>query len=382
MMKDEFKDLIHSMKKIEINKLDKETINMISKRILNLKNKEHFKLENKITQQMTIKKKLENRKNSIIVEKDNEDDKGGKISYIFNQRKKLYNTNKSNFLKSTTALSLSTTTNKKNNKNQSVIFSSIRQNKLVLNNRTNLVNNIYFSNSYKKLNTRKTNLSMNSSPSAYISYQENNISNTKNKSNSHTFRSQNGNPHRPNSANSILKFNNVNKSKTKRYNLKNAKIINLKYTTPKYVHDKIFLNKAYRNKYSFLEKQFNKEIDFHKNLLKVKSINEELIRPKKPNIKKFKEQAKTFFYSNYYNELMNIKEKQIIFNKNNSVKKNRVKRNENSEQNPFRKLSLSTNSYVDSEEINGINDKYIIELTKNIRDINIQKKRKEKEKKI
>ena len=382
MMKDEFKDLILSMKKIEINNLDKETINMISKRILNLKNKEHFKLDNKITQQKNIKKKLENRKNSIIVEKDNEDDKDGKISYIFNRRKKIYNTNKSNFLKSTTALSLSTTTNKKNNKNQSGIYSSISKNTLISNNRTNLVNNIYFSNSYNKLNARKINLSMNSSPSAYISYQENNISNTKNKSNSHTFRSQNGNLRRSNSVNSILKFNNINKSKTRRYNIKNAKIINLKYSTPKYVHDKIFLNKAFRNKYLFLEKQFNKEIDFHKNLLKVKSINEELIRPKKPNIKKLKEKAKTFFYSKYYNELMNIKEKQIIFNKNNSVKKIRMKRNENSEQNPFRKLNLSNDSYLETEEIKKMNDKYINELTKNIREINVQKKRNEKEKKI
>ena len=79
LMKDEFKDLIHSMKKIEINKLDKETINIISKRIINLKNKEYFKLENKIKPKFNIKKILEERKSSIIIEKDNEDKKNENI---------------------------------------------------------------------------------------------------------------------------------------------------------------------------------------------------------------------------------------------------------------------------------------------------------------
>ena len=151
-------------------------------------------------------------------------------------------------------------------------------------------------------------------------------------------------------------------------------VINLKYSTPKYSIDKIFLNKTFRKKYSFLENQFNKEIDFHKILLKSKSINEELIKPKKPNIKEIKDKAKKFVFCNYYNELMNAKEKQIIINKNYLTRKIKVNNNEN--------IGQSNDIYLDTEEIKEKNDKFIKKLKNNIMEINTRKKSKEKAKKF
>ena len=360
LMKDEFKDLIHSMKKIEINKLDKETINIISKRIINLKNKEYFKLENKIKPKFNIKKILEERKSNIIIEKDNEDKKNENILDILNHRKKIKNMNnmnKLNTFRSTTALSSSTMINKKDKRLQSSFHSRIEQNKLY-NNSNNSISNIHFINSFNKLND--TNISMNISPSAFASIRENSIINNNNKNISNTFRIINRKLHLSNNF--------------KKNNQRNAMVINLKYSTPKYSIDKIFLNKTFRKKYSFLENQFNKEIDFHKILLKSKSINEELIRPKKPNIKEIKDKAKKFVFCNYYNELMNAKEKQIIINKNYLTRKIKVNNNEN--------IGQSNDIYLDTEEIKEKNDKFIKKLKNNIMEINTRKKSKEKAKKF
>jgi hypothetical protein len=112
-MNDEFKDLVHSMKKIEINKIDKETVYKISKRIIKFKNREHFKLEQKIKKQINIKRKLEERRNSVYLAKNEQEDSNEKIT----KNKNLNNSNKSNTLKSTTLFSMSKTTmNKKKTK--------------------------------------------------------------------------------------------------------------------------------------------------------------------------------------------------------------------------------------------------------------------------
>ena len=388
MMKDEFKDLIKSMKKIEINKLDNKTINLISKRIINMKNKEHFKLGNKIKQKFIIKKNLEERKNSIIMERNNnKDDKDDKILFNLNQKKNFNHMNKSNTFKSTTAISSTTTINKKAQRVHSAFHGSVNKNNLISYNRNNLSRISNFMNSSKKLNTTNINQSMNSSPSGYISIQENNLSNiiTKNKSinRSNSFLIKNGKLNTSKSVNLKSKFNILNKSTTNKYNKKSPSKLNLKYSMPKYVHDKIFLSKIFRRNYSFLENQFNREIDFHKNLLKTKCIQEELIRPKAPNPRELKEKAKTFFYNTFYNEIMNARDKQIIFDKNDKYRKNKINRYENFDSNSSLKLNLSDESCLDTEQIKEINDEYINKMTKNIMQINYnQKKFKEKAKKL
>ena len=98
---------------------------------------------------------------------------------------------------------------------------------------------------------------------------------------------------------------------------KKSKVLNSnnKIKTPRYNPDKLVLSKGFKKKFSFLENQFNKEINFHKNLLRTKSIQEELEKPKAPNLNEINEKVKKFFYVNYYNELMNAREKQIVFDK-------------------------------------------------------------------
>ena len=352
-----------------------------------MKNKEHFKLENKIKQKFIIKKNLEERKNSIIMERNNKDDKADKILFNLNRKKNFNIMNKSNTFKSTTAISSTTTINKKAQRVHSAFHGSVNKNNLISYNRNNLSRISNFMNSSKKLNATNINLSMNSSPSGYISIQENNLSNiiTKNKSinKSNSFLIKNGKLNTSKSVNLKSKFNILNKSTTNKYNKKSPSKLNLKYSTPKYVHDKIFLSKIFRRNYSFLENQFNREIDFHKNLLKTKCIQEELIRPKAPNPRELKEKTKTFFYNTFYNEIMNARDKQIIFDKNDKYRKNKINRYENFDSNSSLKLNLSDESCLDTEQIKEINDEYINKMTKNIMQINYnQKKFKEKAKKL
>lgn len=388
MMKDEFKDLIKSMKKIEINKLDKETINIITKRIINMKNKEHFKLKNKIKQKFIIKKNLEEEKRDIIMENNNtKEEKDEKILFILNNKKNLNNLNKSNTFKSTTAISSFTTVNKIAQRVHSAFHRSVNKSNLISYHRNNSSKINNFMNSSNKFNSTNINISMNSFPSGYVSLQENNVSNiitknkSKNKSSSFIIKNEKFNTSK--SVNLKSKFNNLNKSTTNKYNKNNTSIINLKYMTPKYTHDKILLSKAFRRNFSFLENQFNREIDFHKNLLKTKSMQEELIKPKAPNQRELKEKTKTFFYNTFFNELMNAREKQIFFNKTDIRKKNNIKNYENFDSNSSLKLNLSDNNCLDTEEINEINVEYINKMTKNIFEINYnQKMLKEEAKQI
>ena len=366
LMNDEFKDLVDNMDKIEINKLDKETINKISKRIISIKNKEHFKLENKLRKQFSIKKKLKERKNSAFLENNEKEE----IDYKIQNNKNKNNMNKSNIFKSTTALSLSTSINKKTPRIRSA-FNRNQKKIIQRSNRGNTSKVLSFRNTSQKMTF--SNVSIYSTPSGYLSMFESNISKKKNTSINFFIR----NSRLSSSNNMNLKLN----SDLINYKLilnKKSKVLNSnnKIKTPRYNPDKLVLSKGFKKKFSFLENQFNKEINFHKNLLRTKSIQEELEKPKAPNLKEINEKVKKFFYVNYYNELMNAREKQIVFDKKEVTKKNKEKtsrRYNSPEPQIFRKLIKRNEAFFDTEEAKDENNKIINRIEKNIMEINYKK---------
>ena len=370
MMNDEFKDIVYKMKKIEINKPDKETINKIQKRIINIKNKQHFQLENKIQHRLRLKKKIDDLKNNNLSnsgkkDKEESDDKLTKS--------KTRNFNKSNVLKSTTFLSNSTTIPKKTNRVRSAFH---RVDKKNLIKEINPKNNkpLTGRNSSKKISF--TNFSMYSAPSRYLSAME--INNSNKTGRSKIFLYKNNNVFQKNNSinlkiNHNINNNNINKNKTASKIKKNIfKYSSSKISTPKYICNKYYLTKSFRNKYSFLQSQFDKEIDFHKNLLKIKVLQEDLKKPQPPDLRKIREDLNNFFYSTYYNELMNAREKQIIFDKRDIkiTKKLRTGRRFLSPEPQVRKLNLSDNRFLDTEEIYEMNERYINNMTNKIFEIN------------
>ena len=377
LMNDEFKDLVHSMKKIEINKIDKETVYKISKRIIKFKNREHFKLEQKIKKQINIKRKLEERKNSVYLAKNEQEDSNEKIT----KNKNLNNSNKSNTLKSTTLFSMSKTT--MNKKKQRVHSAFIRVNPKNLAQDTNKKNTskvlTFRNNSSKKMTFYNSNLSLYSTPSGYFSINDNNFSTNKNQTIFDTKKYRG-----LSSSNSVNLKMILNKKNNQSATVKTTKKIsifkanNKNNVTARYNPDKIFLSKGFRRKYTFLEKQFDKEIDFHKNLLKIKNMKEDLVKPKAPNFREINQNAKNFFYMTYYNELSNVKDKQIFFDKKEVYKKNKIsniKRYESTKPKISKKLSLSKDiGFMDTEDIKEMNNKCIKKMTKSISEINNKKK--------
>ena len=375
LMKDEFKDTVHSMKKIEINKIDKETINKISKRIIHLKNKEHFKLEKNLKKQFSIDKKIEERKNSTIQEQNDKDDSNEKMYRSQIQNKNTNHMNKSNTLKSTTLLSSTTTMNKKSQRVRSAFNKISHKNFLQEINKKNNSKILTFRNSSKKINFTNSNISMYSTPSRYLSMHENNLSNNYMNS-KHNIINNKILYHSNSVSNLKLNSNLINNPTPKTNKKKNVFKLSNKVTTLRYDHDKLFLSKNFRKKYSFLESQFDKEISFHKNLLQTKYLKEDLVKPKAPNLRELNEKAKRFFYSIYYNELMNAQDKQIFFDKKENHKKSKqkaMKSCENSGTKSYSRLNLSNNIFLDAEEINETNNNYISKMRKKIMEINDKK---------
>ena len=368
MMNDDFKDIVFNMKKIEINKPNKETIYKIQKRIINLKNKQHFNLENNLQKKLKLKRKTEgiksdnNNTNSGKKEKDESNEK------IYKNKHR--NFNKSNVLKSTTVLSNSTTIPKKNSRIRSA-FHRVDPKNLIKEN-----SKIYY-NTNKALSAKDSSsyFSMYSTPSRYLSLCENNnnFSNKLKRSNIFLKKSV---FHKSNSINIKLSFkpdNKNNKSTNKKNMFKYSKS---KIATPKYNCNKYYLTKGFRNKYNFLEKQFDKEIEFHKNLLKTKYSQEELKRPEPPDLREIKENSQKVFYSTFINELMNVKEKQIIFDKREMkrISKPKVTKRFLTPEPELKKLNLSENGFLSNEEIYEINDNYINKMTNKIYEISKHQK--------
>ena len=77
-----------------------------------------------------------------------------------------------------------------------------------------------------------------------------------------------------------------------------------------------------------------------------------------------------FFYITYYNELMNAKEKQIIFDKKGKPKIKASIRFQSPQPKKFSGLNWSNDFYSDNEQVNQMNDKYINNMSNIIMEIN------------
>ena len=355
LMSDEFKEVINKMNKIEINKLDKDTINKIQKKIISLKNEERAKIEEK-NKNVEMIKKLEDKK---FPKKEKDE----KITFI--------KTNKSNTINSTSIYSMTTSITR--NPRIHSAYKAI--------NRKNLLNhNKPQSNkTLKTYNDRQvTNDSIFSSPSKYLSITDNyNYFNNKNK---RIFsRDRIINKKKNNTLNQ--KFHKI---KSERYNIQKIKnlrknVFNTPKYIPKYQYDNYFFNKKFKTKYNFLENQYDKEINFQKELLKTKYIKEHSIKPETVDIRDIYKKVDEFYYTTFENELMNAKEKQIIFDKTELMNANKSKL-------PRRLFSaekklFSSNikkekekEYLNGNQISEMNDDCINDITNKILKISSQEK--------
>ena len=346
LMSDDFKEVVNQIKTLKINKLDKSTINLIQKKIISLKNNQREKLE-----------KENNNKNRRI-----------KMKMSIEKKEKfklMKNPNKSNTI-STSAYTLTSSSIKKPRINSA--YKSV--------NRQNILTT-YDHQSTKSLKTYierpLTSRSIYSSPSKYLSSFDNNNY----QSNKKLFFYSKDKV--ANNKNYLYTASNYNSSsKTERAKKpKNVFGYNPKFI-PKYNYNKYYFNKRFRNKYKYLETQYDKEITFQKQLLSTKFNKEvESIKLKPVNIRDIYKKVDEYYYTTFENELMNAKEKQIIFDKNELMNLNKSKsprRVLSNEQKIFSYKNKGNKNYYSSNQINEINEDCINDITNKILKISSKEK--------
>ena len=352
LMSNDFREVINKMNKLEINKLEKDTINKIQKKIISLKNNEHAKLElKKKKEKVYIKKSYETFKEK---NKEKED-------------KIMKSQNFSNTIKSTSNYSLTTVTTRKPRIHSA--FKMMNKKKL-LNNKENQSNKTLRTYVERPAITE----SLYTSPSRFVSLTEN-----------YNY-SSNINYNIYSRDKIINSKKNINKSNTQRvYKQKIHKIPKniFKYKPnyiPQYNYNHFYFNKKYIKRYNFLESQFDREIDFQKELLKTKFIKEETF-PEPFDIRDIHKKVDEIYYTTFENELMNAKEKQIIFDKNellNSTKGRVKRRNYSSAQKIFNYVNYKKEkiekNYLNKNQIREMNEDYINDITNKISKIASQEK--------
>ena len=350
LMSDHFKEVINKMNKIEINKLDKDTINKIQKKIISLKNNERAKIEEKNKNEIENIKRLEETKKKTIKESKKE------ISLIKN------NNNKSNTLKSTSIYSMTTSITRKPRIHSA--YKSFRRNNLLIYNEQQIL--------YDKTAID----SKFSSPSKYLSL-------TENYNNYNNLYNKNGKIYSRdiiiNEKNNILnqKYQKIKYNKQK---IKKVPKNVFKYTQryiPKYDYNNYFFNKNFKKKYNFLENQYDKEINFQKQLLKTKFIKEHSIKPESVDIRDIHKKVDEYYYTTFENELMNAKEKQIIFDKIELVNSNKSKfpkRIFSAEQKSYSANIQKEKEYLNENQINEMNNDCINDITNRILKLTSQEK--------
>ena len=374
LMSDDFKDVVHKMKKMEINKLEKDTINKIQKKIISLKNNEREKQENQNKKILSIIKKLEN------IKKEDDDNKKEKEkdqkSLIKNKNK-----NKSNTYMSSSIYNSFTTSNTKKPRISSAYIVNHKSNLLTYN------NNLHQSNKTLKTYNEKPkfNDSLYTSPSRYLSLHDNG-SITKKKTYLTRDRILNGKRNQIYNQKYISQNISERKNKSVRQkNLRNifkSKAEEMKII-PRYKYNNYYFNKRFRKKYNFLESQYDRELAFQKQLLKSKYIKEETGKPESISIKDIHKSVDRFYFSTFENELMNAKEKQIIFNKTQTINhmKKLQKKAFSIEPRHYSPISLNKEiEYLSPNQIYERNDDCINEITNKISKINTKEKEIEKKK--
>ena len=363
LMSNDFKDVINSMSKIEINKLEKDTVNKIQKRIIVLKNNERAKLEEKAKNEQLIKKLLEMQKQVKDIKKEKEE----KILKSQNPNQNKVNINKSNTLISN---SVSLTTTNTRHPRISSAYKSINRKYLLTHNEDQ--------KSYKTIKTiadRPNSDSIYTSPSRFISTTDNYPSSKK--------KFYFSRDKIINAKNNINIFQKIKSSKTDKTNKNQKSKIKknvFKYTPryiPRYNYNDYYFNKKFKKKYNFLENQYDKEIEFQKQLLKTKFYKDYSLKPEPFNYRDLEKKVEEFYHTTYENELMNAKEKQIIFDKSELLNKARMPRRLFSAD--YHKL-YSPNlkkekDYLNMHQIKEMNDECINDITNKISKISSQEKK-------
>lgn len=374
LMSDDFKDVIQKMKKMEINKLEKDTINKIQKKIISLKNNEREKQEKQNKKILSLIRKLENIKKEDD-ESKKEKEKGQK-TLVKNKNK-----NKSNTYMSSSIYNSFTTSNTKKPRISSAYIVNHKSNLLTYN------NNLHQSNKTLKTYNEKPkfNDSLYTSPSRYLSLHDNG-SITKKKSYLTRDRILNGK--RTQIYNQKYISQNISERKNNSVRQKNLRDIFKRKAEdmkiiPRYKYNNYYFNKRFRKKYNFLENQYDRELAFQKQLLKSKYIKEETGKPESINIKDIHKSVDRFYFSTFQNELMNAKEKQIIFNKTQTI--NHMKKLQrkvfHTESRQYSPISLNKEiEYLSPNQICEKNDDCINEITNKISKIYTKEKEIEKKK--
>lgn len=375
LLSENFNDVIDSMKKIEINKLNKETANKIQKKIISLKNDKKIKLnkiikteENKILSKAPLINKYKLSLNKMDYNNNrciNNCDRINKI-YLTERTKVIPNIQKINKL-------FEESNDNINNKNNSERKYS---NKLKLKNlisKSRNRNRNKNNNCYRTLNALNTNKDF----SKTINNLTLNIDTTLLTKNSHLTQ-RNNDDEIQNNLKSYFNKNNKNKkshSNFERYSNNINKINNInrsknqsnKYIIPKYSFNKFYSSHKFLKKKNYLENQYERELRFQRLLLKSKNNVEKEEVPSQFNIIRTYRMTENFFKDTLENELNN---KKIFSNINNQIL--------NKEKEEVAKKSKSDNIkkiviYKDNLEIFNINQRSIDEITNSIAELTFKK---------
>ena len=297
LMSDNFQETIKNMKKIRINKLDRETIDIISKKIINIKNNERDKLSLKLQRQKNINEKKD-KDNEKEREKEKEKEYFKTIEAIIKNRKpSKYKTLR------TTSSTKTLTSGKKTRVSSS--YKNSKYSQILMTD----INYSVKSDSFFSFNTRPNTA-------------HNDINLKRGKFGKGRYYSEKN----INKRSQIL-FGEKFKYQENKGNKENKLIFSytpkIKYKIPKYSTDKYIFNKKFLKKKKILEKQYSNELIFQKQLLRTK--HNELIKPENFNKKKIQESCQQFYFITYEQELMNARERNLIFktNEDGASRKNR-----------------------------------------------------------
>ena len=326
LLSDDFRSVIHNMKKIKINKLDYETIHIIRRQIINIKNNKREKLSKKIKKNKNCKS-AKNLKSLV-----------GKIN-ITVPSSKTFNSGKRTRVSSGYKNSLTLYTDF--NRSESNFYLNSRPS-TAHNDRIRIDKNI-----------KSKYISKN-----YLTKRSLTINNIKNRLNMDT---------------------EIKKSDSQFLTFSFKKKGNKKNKIPKYSYDKYLFNKSFMKKKKDLDKQYVNELNFQKKFLKCKEKEKE--KPSAFNLKKVQTECEKFYVTTFDKEMMKIREKKFFLGNDyikNIVRKKYSDFNANSTITNFTKSKkiklIKHNEENIDKDIKENNYRYINDLMRDIDNINTKEK--------
>ena len=278
LMSSQFNGVVEKMNKMQINKINNDNKTLIQREILKIKADEREKIKNRYLKNLKSDK---NKNNDIINNLNNSGQNESKTilmeSIILNEDKSKNIQNKND-------------NNKINIKKRNIL------------NKPNALssNKPYISTYYSNLTTS-------------IDYPNNKKKFKLNDNNNQRFNNTVSNFHTITNTNNTFNQKNSNNN----FNKKSNEVI------PKYNYDKYVFNKKLKSKRDILEKQYQKEIAFQKNLLRSKH-DENNNEPIFFDVKKIKDDAEEFYKLRLDDEIQKAKERALKKEEQSKKKKNYI----------------------------------------------------------